>query len=269
MFRFSVRNLLRQLVPSRVLEFFVDSSATSSSHFVEYDSWDEAVAASEGWDSKLIVDKLRDATMQVVQGEKTYERDSILFDRVSYSFPLLSSILLAAATSAGPLRIIDFGGGLGTSFRQNEAFLSRLKIPLEWRVVELPKMVEIGRSTFSTSQLSFHETIEQAGVGGADLVIFSGVAQYLNDPSSVFSEAKNIFPRYLVLDRTPVRTGVADRVGVSKAPPSIYEASYPMRLFSYDNLLSNFSDGYELVAEWASKASHPATTTMGFLFERQ
>ena len=55
-----------------------------------------------------------------------YERDSVLFDTIRYSWPLLSDLLRAASEDQNHLSVLDFGGSLGSSYYQNRVFLSHL-----------------------------------------------------------------------------------------------------------------------------------------------
>ena len=78
-----------------------------------YKTWQAALDNSSGYDSDLILQKVKDATLKVKKGEAVYERDSVLFDEIEYSWPLLSGLMLAAAKRNGELNVLDFGGSLG------------------------------------------------------------------------------------------------------------------------------------------------------------
>ena len=81
---------------------------------------------SEGYHSDNIIEKLRKSAKLVFNGEATYERDSVIFDIIEYSYPLLASLLFVAANSKS-FKVIDFGGGLGTTYQQNRKFISKIK----------------------------------------------------------------------------------------------------------------------------------------------
>jgi len=48
---------------------------------------EEAMELSTGYDSERILGKVRDSLLKVKRGEAVYERDSVLFDKVQYSWP--------------------------------------------------------------------------------------------------------------------------------------------------------------------------------------
>src|SRR5271168_4027066 len=124
----------------------------------DYKSWEEASAHSTGYDAAVILEKTRAALMKVRDGEAAYERDSVLFDRIQHSFPVLAGLLRAAQARGGRLCVVDFGGSLGTVYFQSREFLAPVK-SLEWLVIEQPSYVACGRKDFEPEQLHFYTTI--------------------------------------------------------------------------------------------------------------
>src|SRR5712691_3342391 len=88
----------------------------------DYAAWEDAVHASTGYDSEVILEKTRTALLQVKNGQAVYERDSVVFDEVQYAWPLLAGLLWIATRSGGKLDVLDFGGSLGSTYFQNRAF---------------------------------------------------------------------------------------------------------------------------------------------------
>ncbi len=64
-------------------------------------SWDEAEKHSDGYDKDVILRKCKNAMLKIVSREAIYERDSVLFDKVQYSFPVLAGLLRAAIVNGG------------------------------------------------------------------------------------------------------------------------------------------------------------------------
>ena len=60
----------------------------------DYRSWGEAMAASTGYDTEIILEKTKTALLKVKNGEAAYERDSVAFDEIQYAWP--------PATGEGP-----------------------------------------------------------------------------------------------------------------------------------------------------------------------
>lgn len=87
------------------------------------------------------------------------------------------------AQSAGPLRVLDFGGAGGY-----HSFIARVTAGadarLDWRVVETPAMVRAA-ARLANDELSFFSSLDDATRtwdSPPDLVFASGVLQYLPDP---------------------------------------------------------------------------------------
>lgn len=260
------RKLLKQLLPPIAIAF---ARKFRVRQFESFPSWEQAVKASEGYDSGSVIEKVRKASRLVFDGDAVYERDSVVFDKIEYSFPLLASLLFAAANSEN-LRVIDFGGALGSTFQQNRRFLSKLKKTLNWRVVEQEKFVDIGKREFTNETLSFYSTIEEACKDGVDVVLFSGSICYVPNPYFFLEEAKATQAPYIIFDRTPTTRLHEDTFAVQHVPASIYKASYPIRNFSYNNITTYFKDEYELIEEWVCDLQpDPTTTAIGFVLERK
>lgn len=238
--------------------------------FGNYGSWTEAATASGGYDSRLILDKVKDALLKVKSGEALYERDSVLFDTIQYAWPLLAGLLWTASRNGNRLNVVDFGGSLGSSYFQNRKFLEHLS-ELRWNIVEQEHFVECGKRHFEDGSLAFYRDLgeccreQQPGA-----VILSSVLQYLEDPLALLEEIFSFGFEVIIIDRTPFLDGGEDRITVQRVPPEIYEASYPARFFSEEKFLRFFSGKYDRIADFDSldRADIPSSRFKGFLFKR-
>src|ERR1700730_2589601 len=83
----------------------------------DYSSWGAAAAASRGYNSSLIFEKVRASALLVKCGDATFERDSVTFHHPEFRRPLLACILHAALHSdTAAFHVIDFGGSLGSTY---------------------------------------------------------------------------------------------------------------------------------------------------------
>ncbi len=263
------RLIIKNITPPILITVLNKAFINQTLSFKSYLTWDEAVKASQSYDSELVIEKVRKAAKLVFDGQAVYERDSVLFDKIQYSFPLLASLLFAAANSQ-LLRVVDFGGALGTTYQQNRRFLSKLRIICKWRVVEQDKFVQIGRRDFTNDNLSFYNTIDDASKDGVDVVLFGSSICYVPDPYIFIQKAKATRAPFIIFDRTPITENDQDTFAVQTVPPAIYKASYPIRNFSYFNIINCFIDEYELIEDWlCDLQADPNTTSMGFIFMRK
>lgn len=258
---------LKLLLPPAILAIAKRLSTPAVSFTGDYGSWEEASAGATGYDTQEILRRVLAATRKVAAGEAVYERDSVVFDHIEYSWPLLASLLQVAAERKS-LRVIDVGGSLGSTWRQNRKFLERLELPLAWRVVEQPHFVSIGREEFSDEVLRFYASIDEAQEGGADVVLFCSSLCYLPEPRAFLDAAARAAP-YLIIDRLPLNSGEKDRIALQKVGEPIYTASYPVRLFSKENLLRNVLSRWRLIETWnCDLQPDPMAQCQGFFMEK-
>jgi hypothetical protein len=76
----------------------------------DYHSWNEALSKTTGYDTEIILEKCKNALLKVKNGEAVYERDSVIFDTIQYSWALLCCLQKVAIENNNNLYIIDFGG---------------------------------------------------------------------------------------------------------------------------------------------------------------
>src|SRR3972149_5831251 len=144
--------MIRDIVPPALLRAVRRTRAKGITFSGNYRRWEDALAHSTGYDDSTILARVEAATSKVVSGQAAFERDSVVFDKIEYSFPVLAGLLRAAAEHDGRLSVLDFGGSLGSSFRQCQTYLSVLRA-LDWHVVEQERFVRLGRERFETEQL--------------------------------------------------------------------------------------------------------------------
>lgn len=249
---------LRNFIPPIFLQLYKKLSAAETKNgFADneiwrgnYISWAEAESQSVGYDSDVILSKTLDAIMKVKNGEAVYERDSVIFEKPQYSWPLIASLLRAAVENSSQLNILDFGGSLGSSYFQNRKFLSSLK-SIKWSVVEQPHFVLRGNDGIADEELKFYYTIEACIRNrGPSTLLLSGVLQYLKDPYDWLKLFRDKSFKYIILDRTAFVDHFDDFLTVQHVPETIYKASYPAWFLNKAKLIQFMSDKYELIADF-------------------
>jgi putative methyltransferase (TIGR04325 family) len=195
--------------------------------------------------------------LRVRDGTAAWERDSVEFAEIEYSFPVLAALLYVASRNRNRLSVLDFGGALGGSYYQNRGFLAHLE-RLRWRVVEQPHFVAAGRKHFENEALGFVDGLEQCvATETPDVILLSSVLQYLEDPFAFLGRLAALGVPFVLIDRTPVlRTGKS-RISVQVVPPHIYAASYPCWLFAESELLAPMAGGYAVRLRFDAHAGTP------------
>jgi putative methyltransferase (TIGR04325 family) len=217
----------------------------------DFGSWEEAVQARTDYDSEIILKKTKVALLKVKNGEAVYERDSVLFNEIQYSWPLLAGLMWVAAQSGGKLNVLDFGGSLGSTYFQNLAFLRSLS-EVRWNIVEQPRHVEMGKKWFENDKIIFYQSIEEClAQTSPNIIILSSVLQYLKNPYNVLSKLLGINCNATIIDRTPFWNREYDRLSIQQVDPRIYKASYPFWIFSLDKFRNMIGES-KIIEEYES-----------------
>lgn len=265
------RRIARDWLPPELLRRLSGENAASPIFDDHYSSWDDAESAALGYDAPSILAQVTAATNLVLRGEAAFERDGVTFDKAETRWPIAASLLLAASRCEGRLRVLDFGGALGSTYWQHRKILSHLD--LTWGVVEQADYVYAG-AQFADDRLSFFNTVEEFRASGEpDIILLSSVLQYLSKPYGVLQSLASTPAGYLVIDRTPMSALDRDIAAVQKVPKHIYDASYPSWIFSRERMKVSLP-GWSLLEEFPGIEPRMRTSRgvpfdwQGFLLER-
>jgi len=208
-----------------------------------YGSYEEAMAHTRrnklaGYDNDAVAEISFDAMCQLALSD----------------YPVLFWLRRLASQTR---RLLDAGGHMGTKYR---AFRNHLDLDtgLEWIIYDVPAVVRAGRERAladGLSALTFVDELEQ--VGDIDVMLASGLLQYIDRPFPDFMRQLPQLPKHLILNKVATRNGSTvvslENFGVADVP-------YQMRchhgfLVELDGL------GYEVIDSWKNPAfSHVIPT---------
>jgi len=240
-----------------------------------YPTWDAAKRQSAGYDEAHILAMVDEATNRARSSEGAlFERDGYLFDHPVTPYPVVACLLRASAVRGGKLSVLDFGGSLGSSYYQCRSLLSALQ-ELHWTVVEQAHFVARGQEAYETGELHFRATIEDAAaVHPPDVILFSSVLQYLDDPDDILTRAARLGPAAVLIDRTPEGDRPTDAYTIQVVPESIVQARLAFRIFGKDRLARLLAPAYVRVVEFDTtdpdmQADDQTVRFRGSFFERR
>ena len=152
---------LRGWVPPEAIRLLNHWTGRNSRLSGSYRSWEEASRNADGYDSAAILDRAREAMLAIRDGRGAFVRDGVVFPEPDPPLPLLSGLMRVAACAGGHLRVLDFGGALGSTYYQCRKFLQGLP-SVRWQVVEQPQFVACGSEVFADGVLGFSSSISEA-----------------------------------------------------------------------------------------------------------
>ncbi|GAT31996.1 putative methyltransferase, LIC12133 family [Terrimicrobium sacchariphilum] len=217
----------------------------------DYPSWDVAAAECGGYDADQIFIKIKEAAIAVRDGFAAFERDSVLFEKPEYRWETLAALLWQAARDRGELRVLDFGGSLGSVYFQSRVYLTGLP-RLLWGVVEQPHYVDFGNRELSSEALRFFREIDQ-GIEEVrpNAAFFGASLQYVDSPFDILDSFLSRRVSSVIFDKLALIDQPEDRLTIQRVPKNVYEASYPAWFFSECRFLKYVkSAGYSCVSEW-------------------
>lgn len=265
-----MKRFIKNLMPPILFNIFKKMTSNKYGWFGDYKTWEEAKNASTGYDSDEILKKVRNSLLKVKNGEAAYERDSVIFDEIEYSWPLLAGLMYATAKTEGVLNVLDFGGSLGSTYFQNKKFLDRLE-SFSWSIVEQKRFVEIGQVDFEDERLKFYYDVNSCvKKEKPNVLLLSSVLQYIEKPYELIDELlKNDF-EFVIFDRTPFATDNKEKIKLQIVSPYIYKASYPCWFFDLYKLINYFGSRYESVEIFdALDGKSDDYEFKGFILERK
>lgn len=264
-----MKTILKQIIPP----FLINAIRPRSKYgwFGNFPTWYDAKRRCTGYDDNSILLACKNSLLKVKNGTAAYERDSVIFSDIYYSWPLLVGLLSAANETGGTLNVLDFGGSLGSSYYQNRHFIKNCRKYI-WNIVEQPNFVDYGKQYFQDSHLKFHHTIEECCTDQKpNVILASSVLQYLENPYELLRKLIEVNALYFIIDRTPFVFDNNDIVLIQKVPPSIYKASYPCWAFSEKKFLEIFKNTYTLISDFDTldKSNLKNMYFKGFILKRR
>ncbi|WP_341367367.1 methyltransferase, TIGR04325 family [Yoonia sp. BS5-3] len=118
--------------------------------------------------------------------------------------------------------VLDAGGHMGTKYI---AFSDLLDLTgTRWTVFDLPGIIEAAQARQSAGDIPAQITFasQQEGLEACDLLICSGLLQYLDKPFADFVGGLKEAPKYILLNKVATREGRAmftsERIGQNRVP---------------------------------------------------
>lgn len=215
----------------------------------EYKNWEEALKASKGYNDDVIISKVYEAALQVVNGKATFERDGAIFKNKEYCYEILSSFLYYI-NNQKKIKVADIGGSLGSMYFQYKEILEEKTETLCWEIFEQENFVKKGNQSFRDKNLIFSELKNIKNNDIYDIAIFGSVLNYLKDYAKTFQEFCKI-SNCIIVDRTSF--DVEKKIRIQKIKKFPYASSYPHIIFPKKELETILNENnFKIIFEWSS-----------------
>jgi len=261
----TIKKKIIRLFPGKIFVFL-----KGSGWFGNYKNWKEAEAKCDGYNNEIVFQKVTESILKVKSGEALFERDSVVFDKADYNFPILNALMWIALDQKNVLKVLDFGGSLGSVFFQNRFFLNSINT-FSWNVVEQSKFVEIGKKYIEEERLQFFNSISECTqFDNCNCVLFSSVLQYIEDPFKIIEEVMKLNIKFILIDKTSFTLNNKSRITIQKVSKKIYDVSYPCWLLPENIFVDQFiANGYKLIYEFENQDFiNLPSIQKGFLFKK-
>lgn len=238
-----VKRLIPDAIKSKIRSLFKEKK--KDGWFGDYSTWEAAEKDCEGYQSGTILEKVKESVLKVKTGKAIYERDSVLFNEIQYSKPLIDAFEKSIEQNC--LHIVDFGGSLGSSYFQHKSVFKYVN-DLKWAVVEQKHFVECGKREIAENGLQFYFTVEEGLKNqNAHVLLLSSVVQYFAKPYDLIESLLKHNFEYIIVDRTAFIESDKERITKQIVPTFIYNASYPSWFLNEAKFVKAFEKEYTLI----------------------
>lgn len=243
-----MKKFIKSLIPPILFNILRKIKSNKYGWKGEYKTWKDAQDISTGYDSDEILQKVRNSLLKVKNGEAVYERDSVIFDEIQYSWPLLAGLMFACAKSGGVLKVLDFGGSLGSTYFQNKKFLDNIS-EVSWSVVEQNHFVDVGKTDFQDDRLKFYYDIKTCKKEqNPNILLLSSVLQYIEKPYELMEEILKYDFQFVIFDRTIFsKNNKNDYISIQTVGEIYNNTTIPCWLFNECNIKNFFNIKYNLI----------------------
>jgi putative methyltransferase (TIGR04325 family) len=246
----------------------LNSISTPTPHY--FSNWQTAECQCDGYATAPVLESIVKASKAVSQGDALYERDGVIYHQFDENKHLLSALKHIYAEK-GQFQVLDYGGALGSFYRQHCWFLGNFN-DFTWCVVDQNNFVETGKRLFENNKLKFEPTLVDAFLKHQpNIAVISNSLQRVERPFEVLDDLAKLDIPYLFIEQAPIIEATEDRITQSFFPAKKCKASYPSWVFSEVKFKEKLGQYYRILDEFEANETHLRTNgvrQIGFFCER-
>ena len=163
-----------------------------------YASFADTAGETTVFDSDIWIGKVVERAQQAIRDSSGGAIPSIA-NTTDYALPFVAAL---AVPSVRSLRILDFGGGMGTSYVQLRTMLPRGRA-VDFTVVENPAVCRAGEALFAAEEAMRFLTAMPPPPERFDIVHFGSSLHYVEDWKGILAAAVALQPDYILFADLP------------------------------------------------------------------
>ena len=165
-----------------------------------YSSFEEVPISGKGFDSETWLENSRKRIYSILETPKHNGAVPLMETCRESLLPLLAAIV---SEELKTVRILDFGGGLGSDFVSVIKSISNGE-SVEYYVVESEKMCDLGNVVFSNdTRIQFRPSLPD-DIKTADIVHLGSSLHYISDWQQMIQRLASYNPRFFIFTDLPV-----------------------------------------------------------------
>jgi putative methyltransferase (TIGR04325 family) len=235
-----------------------------------FTNWQTAAHQSDGYATVPVLESIVKASQAVSQGDALYDRDGVRYHTFAENGHLIKA-LRYVLEEKGHFQVLDYGGALGSLYRQHRWFLSDFA-DFVWCVVEQKPFVETGKQLFENKKLKFEATIAEAfEMHRPNIVVISHTLQRIEQPFDVLNDIIKLDIPYLFIEM-PLIKAAENRITQSTFPARSCKATYPTWLFAETEFKEKLQQYYRILNEFDANDAHlnlNGVRHLGFFCEKK
>lgn len=227
---------IKRSILNKIKSIYYNFKYSSVKFVGPFKSWKEANINSSGYHNEDYFNKVLTNILFSKDIDHIYERDSELVYDKKYPLRIINFI---NHNFKNKLKVIDFGGSLGSFFFQNKSKIKSKSI--KWAIYEQKSLFKIGKKFITHKNVFFFNKMSEIKKLKPHVILFSSVLEYLHNPKKHINDLLKIKSiRFVIIDRLLISNSNIDEIYVQKNPKKYFSMSYPCRIFSKKNFLFNY-----------------------------
>ncbi|MBT3514000.1 MAG: methyltransferase, TIGR04325 family [Nitrospina sp.] len=161
-----------------------------------YENWDLAPGDDDAFKNDFWIEKISQQALKTLESYHSQDDKPLATSVRENVLPLTSAMI--SLNKLEPLRILDFGGGMGAGYLLLKKFLCAQKL-IEYHIVEGEDICQRGKKIFSSHpNLHFHLTTPRL-THPVHIIHLGSSLQYIENWCKLIASFISLKPRYLIL----------------------------------------------------------------------